>query len=152
MINLLTPFTQVDRRSMQVYSGVKPLTGTWVTNNPAGEAILPTAAGQGNVSLVLEGLTVPKANATFDGNNVPSALADLPSAVAANAIAVAYGIFRFEVGPEGFETAVESASPGALLYVATSGKLSLTAGAGVAVATVESASAAKLVARTLANA
>lgn len=150
-VQLLTPFTQVDRRSAAVATGVKPLSGTWISKNAAGEAILPTAAGQGNVELVLEGLSKPSEKATFDGSNVPSAIVDLPSAVAANQVALAYGIFRFEVGPEGFTTAVETATPGTLLYVTTAGKLDTTAGAGIAVAVVESASASKLVARTLAN-
>lgn len=151
-IQLLTPFTQVNRRSMAVAAGVTPTTGLWVSQNAAGEAILPASAGQGLVSLAIEGLRKPSETATFDGSNIPSAYASLPSAVAANQVAVAYGVFRFEVGPEGFTTAVESTSPGDLLYVTTAGKLDTTAGAGVAVAVVESASATKLVARTLANA
>jgi len=136
-VQLLTPFTQVDRRSAAAASGVKPLTGIWVSQNAAGEVILPTSAGQGNVSLVLEGLTIPGKAATFTAG-VPSILVDLPSAIAANQVALAYGIFRFEVGHEGFVDAVETASPGDLLYVHTTGQLSKTAGAGVAVAVVES--------------
>jgi hypothetical protein len=149
-VQLITPFTQVLRQSILVANGVVPVSGTWVSQNAAFQAILPAAAGQGYCSLVLEGLKKPSETATFDGNNVPSELVPLPSAVAANAIAVCYGVFDFKVGPEGYETAVETASPGALLYVATSGKLSLTAGAGVAVAVVRSASATELTARTLA--
>lgn len=149
-VELLTPFSQVTRRSIAVKANVTPLTGTWVSTDTNGEAILPSAAGVSAAGLVLEGLAQPSVNATFDSNNAASATVAMPSAVAANQIAVAYGIFRFKVGPEGYTTAVESTSPGDLLYVTTAGKLDTTAGAGKAVAVVETASATQLIARTLA--
>lgn len=151
-IQLLTPFTMVARRSVTVAAGVQPISGTWVSFNAAGEAVLPAAAGQGNVELVLEGVRKPSEKATFNATNEPSELVTLPSAAASNTVATAYGVFRFEVGPEGFTPAVETATPGTLLYVTTTGKLDTTGGSGaVAVAVVEQASATKLVARTLAN-
>jgi len=150
-VQLLTPFTQVDRRSAAVYTSVKPVSGSWVTTNSSGEAILPTSAGQGNVSFVLEGIRQPTLAATIANTGIASEYVDLPSAVAANQVALAYGIFRFEVGHEGYIAAVETADPGDLLYVDTNGRLSKTAGAGIAVAVVESASATRFVARTLAN-
>jgi hypothetical protein len=149
-VELLTPFSQVTRRSVTVKANVTPLTGTWVSTDANGEALLPTGAGVSAAGLVLEGLAQPSVNATFDGNNAASATVAMPSAVAANQIAVAYGVYRFKVGPEGYTTAVETANPGTLLYVTTAGKLDTTAGAGIAVAVVETASATQLVARTLA--
>jgi hypothetical protein len=152
-VMLLTPFTQVSRRSVQVASGVLPVSGRWISTNATGLAALP-AAGSPNVSLVIEGLRAASVEATFDGSNVPSAFASFSSAVAANAIAVAYGVFRFEVGPEGFATEVETALPGTALYVDAAGVLVSTppAGTPVAVALVETASTTKLVARSLATA
>jgi hypothetical protein len=149
-VNLLTPFTQVLRRSVPVASGVSPITGRWVSTDASGAAILPTAAGQGNVSLVVEGIQQPSVDATFDASNVPSLLISLPSSVASGQVALAYGIFRYSVGPEGFTAAVASANPGQLLYVTTAGILDTTAGAGKAVAVVEYASATLLTVRTLA--
>jgi hypothetical protein len=61
-LNLLTPFTQVPRRSTAydttANGGIGLITGRWAVINSSGLATLP-AAGVGGVYLVLEGSTQP---------------------------------------------------------------------------------------------
>lgn len=148
--NLLTPFTQVLRRSAPIGSGVELISGRWAGRNAAGEAILPTAGGF--AELVLEGNKKHAEDATFAvTTNDPSSIVDLPSAKAANEAALAYGIFRFEVDPVGFVQAVETGAVDALLAVDAAGRLVLATSGAVPLAIIETATADKLIARTLAQ-
>lgn len=141
-VNLLTPFLQVPRRSVAVAAGVKHYTGRWASLNSAGEAVLPTAAGPGY--LVLEGTHEALA---VDGSKVVTSEVALPSAVAANQVALAYGVFRAEIDTHGFILGTIAVGDG--LELDASGRL-IKLAAGVRVATCEAVSASKLVIRTLA--
>lgn len=147
-VNLLTPFTMVPRRSAPVASGVTLFTGRWATINAAGEAVLPTAGGVG--LLVLEGNKIAKEGTTFGAGPTftPAESIALPSnaAAASNSVALAYGVFRFDVGPEGFDVTGLAVEDG--LELDAAGRLVKLA-SGTRVATVEAVSASKLVARTL---
>lgn len=153
MINLLTPFTQVPRRSVgydaTVNAGNGPITGRWSALNSSGIAVLP-AAGAAGVYLNLEGASSvkPAVAATIGAGPgfLPSPLISLPSTVAAGQVALAYGVYRFAVDLEGFDPA--GLSVGAGLQVDAVGRLILLAG-GARVATVEAFTSTNLIARTL---
>jgi len=159
-LNLLTPFTDVNIRSKPVASGIKVLEGRWVALNSSGEAVLP-AAGAPGAYLVVEGLqTVKQGLAAGDFAGAapflptdPTNLVSLPSAVAANQVALAYGIFVFSVTPVGF--VATGLAVGDALAVDAGGRLVKwvdgTDPEGAKIAIVESVSAARLVARTLGN-
>lgn len=151
MINLLTPFTQVPRRSCAYDTDLVPglITGRWAAINASGVATLPVA-GQAGAYLVLEGSHQPKPDVpTVIGAGpgfLPSPLVPLPSSLASGQAALAYGIFRFSVDIEGFDPT--GLSVGAGLQVDAVGRLILLAG-GVRVATVEAFTSTNLIARAL---
>jgi hypothetical protein len=152
-VNVINPSFGGDlRRSIQVKSGVTTLmTGRWCAIDANGQALKPTA-GQAGVQLMLEGQVKPSVDATFAATtNEPSATAQMPSAIAANAVATVFGVYRFEVGPEGYVEAVESAGANTKLAVDAEGRLKVAVATEVVVAIVESASATRLVANSVAN-
>lgn len=160
---ILSPsFTATARRSRPVAAGFSPVTGRWVKQNAAGE-VIASVAGEGAAYLVLEGLRKVSEDATYAaggaGNNfhVPSELVRLPSAVAANEAALAFGVFVFEVDRAGLAVDVLAAAVDAPLYLATDaaipGGAVLTAvNTGTAIAVIERIFADRIHARTLAQA
>jgi hypothetical protein len=147
-VNLLTPFTVVPRRSAPIAASTDLYEGRWAGINSSGEATLPSAGGRG--LLILEGNKKAVEGTTFGAGPTftPVQSVALPSnaAAASNQASLAYGVFRFEVGPEGFVAASLVAGSG--LELDAAGRLVILA-SGLRVATVETVSATKLVARTL---
>jgi hypothetical protein len=102
-VDLLTPFSAVLRRSAQVASGSSALTGRWVKVNASNQVVAPGTTRQG-CYLCLEGTLLHTGSNTEFGASTPFAStksAVLPSNAAAGACALAYGVFRYAVGPEG---------------------------------------------------
>lgn len=138
-VKLLTPFTTVSRRSAPMPSdGDDILTGRWAIVDENGEVVpVGTEAGKPGAYLVLEGNVSHKGSgADFDGTTKESTDSfELPSVVQSHEIALAYGVFRYEVGPEGFNN---SAIPDAGDLVTTDayGRLVATTG-GDEIAKVE---------------
>lgn len=153
MLKLLTPLGQVPRRSVgydtTINVGAGPITGRWSAINSSGNAVLP-AAGAAGVYLNYEGSVIPKPDATITigltPTFLPAPMVSLPSSVAALQVALAYGVYRFSVGIEGFDPT--SLVVGSGLQVDAVGRLVLLAG-GTRVATVEAVTSTSLTARTL---
>lgn len=153
MINLLTPWNQVPRRSvaydLTANSNLGLISGRWAAINSSGIATLPSA-GQGGVYLVLEGNQIvdPTQTTVIGGSPgyLPSPLVVLPSSVAGGQVALAYGQFRLSVDIEGFDPT--GLSVGAALMVDAVGRLVLRTGSNVIVAYVEAFTTTNLVART----
>jgi len=153
-LNLLTPFTQVPRRSTAydttANGGIGLITGRWAVINSSGLATLP-AAGVGGVYLVLEGSTQPDPTQTTTigagPGFLPAPLVTLPSTVAAGQVALAYGVFRFTVDIEGFASA--SLAVGSGLQVDAVGRLVILSGSNIRVATVEAFTSTNLIARAI---
>ncbi len=103
-VTLLSPFTQVFRRSAPIGDSGDILTGRWATVDASGE-VVPPVAGEAGAYLVLEGNVGHKGDSTeFDDSSKDSTNSfSLPSVVAQGEIGLAYGVFRYEVGPEGFD-------------------------------------------------
>ncbi len=153
MLTLLTPWTQVPRRSTpydaSINAGNGPITGRWSAIDSSGRAVLP-GAGAAGVYLNLEGQSIvkPDVAATIGSGPgfLPSPLVSLPSTVAAAQVALAYGIFRFSVDLEGFDPT--SLAVGAGLQVDAVGRLVILS-SGTRIATVEAFTSTNLIARTL---
>ena len=110
-VMLLTPFTMVNRRSapMGGTSVWNPagnfLTGRWGVENSSGEIDLPGTNAIRGIYLILEG------NLGHNGTNLQFGNAaagfastssfELPSVQQSGELALAYGVFRYQVGPEG---------------------------------------------------
>lgn len=100
-VRLVTPFTRVDRRSAPIGSG-DILTGRWVVLDASGLAVVPGAVRKG-LYLALEGNLI-HIGGTADFGSSPFASTKseaLPAVLASGALALAYGAFIYEVGPEG---------------------------------------------------
>jgi hypothetical protein len=159
-LRIITPFTDVNIRSKPAAASVKLLEGRWAALNSSGEALLPADAATG-VYLIVEGLQTVKTGLAASAYDVTTPhlptdatnLVNLPSAVAANQVALAYGIFLFSVTPVGFVLGTLAA--GKALKVDDSGRLiEWTSGVDPIpsrIAIVEAVSADLLVARTLGN-
>jgi len=154
-------FSQTLRRSAPVNTGFTPLSGRWVSLNAAGNAIAAANGAAGNVYLVLEGLIKPSRTATWANAgagtvNVPSETVRLPSAVAANEIALlGEAGCVVEIDKGGFAGETAEFALGAPLALAThaSGAYLVVAGAGVVpVAVVEAKTTTTLTVRLLAQA
>lgn len=101
-VELTTPFTMVNRRSAPMNSA-DILTGRWVTLDGSGIVVSPGTVRKG-LYLVLEGKLGHKGGPTDFGGSTPFASTksfEFPSAKAADAAGLAYGVFRYKVGPEG---------------------------------------------------
>lgn len=107
-VTLVTPFSQVTRRSAIKGSG-DILTGRLVAVNSAGQVVAPGTQRVG-LYLALEGnLIHVGSNLAGDfGASTPFASTNakaLPSVTPTGAVALAYGVYRYTVGPEGFDPA-----------------------------------------------
>lgn len=105
MIELLSPFTMVQRRSL-AQGDDSLLTGRWAMQDNTGRAVVPGAAAKFGLYLILEGeLLHTGSNVEFGAG--PTFLSTRferhPTVGAVGECALAYGIFRFRVGPEGFD-------------------------------------------------
>jgi hypothetical protein len=155
-------FSQTSRRSRPVASGFTAVTGRWAALNATGTLEAPAPATNNNNYLMLEGLSKVSETATYTAGGagsafyVPSAVVSLPSAVAGNEAAVAFGVFVAEVGQVGYDTTAASAAVGAPLYLALDaaipgGAVLSAVAVGQPVAVKEAMSGTKLIFRTLAQ-
>lgn len=135
---LLTPFTQVHRKSAIKSAGnTQLLSGRWATLDAAGEAALPGAGAKQGLYLVLEGShqhigdNTEFGAAPHDSTNA----VELPSVKAAGAVGLAYGVFRYRVGPEGCDP-TQTFNVDDLVAVDNHGRI-IPVGGGVAIARVE---------------
>lgn len=135
-VTLKTPFTVVNRRSGIKGSG-DVLTGRWVQLDANGKVTTldPTKGGS---YFVVEGNILHTGSATDFSGATSTKYVNLPSVDAVGAIALAYGVFRVEVGPEGVLQSDANFAVGAPLYLDSSGRLITTAGSAIKVAVVES--------------
>lgn len=139
MVELLSPFTMVHRRSLP--QQVDILTGRWAMQNNTGRAAVPGAAAKFGLYLVLEGALL-HTGSNLDFGLVGTGFASTefvrhPTVGAVGEVALAYGIFRFRVGPEGFDPLV-GYNVGDFVEVDNFGRLILfTGGAAPRVAKVE---------------
>lgn len=107
-VELLTPMSQVTRRSAPI-GGSDILTGRLVAINSSGQVVAPGTQRVG-LYLALEGNKIHVGgNAASDfGATTPFASTNsktLPSVAPTGAIALAYGVYRYKVGPEGVDPA-----------------------------------------------
>lgn len=153
---LLSIFTGVDRRSTTVADGVTHLlSGRWAVIDANGQAKYPGAGDKLGMYLVLEGTHRHIGDNTEFGaapHNSTNAV-ELPSVKAAGAVALAYGVFRYRVGPEGCNPA-ETFNVEDMVTVDAYGRVIPSAVAGDEVARVEAVSTdangvTELVLRTL---
>jgi hypothetical protein len=120
---LLTPFTQALRRS--AIKGESLLTGRWAAIDANGQAVAPGAGSKRGLNLVLEGTHIHTgSNLDFGSAAAMNSTKneELPSVKAVGAVALAYGVFRYKVGPEGCDPA-QSYTVGDLLDVDAYGRL-----------------------------
>ena len=136
-IELLTPFSMVNRRT--VVKGTNDvLTGRWVQtdgSNKITSAVDPTKGGS---VLVLEGNLLHTGLPTdFSGAN-STVFTRLPSVDAVGAIGVAYGVFRYHVGPEGVLQS-DAFAVGDAVYLDTAGRVTkVNGGSAIKIGTIES--------------
>jgi hypothetical protein len=161
-VMLLSPFTQVFRRSAPKDTP-DVMTGRWFAVNAAGLVVVPGTDGLLGLYLCLEGNKGHKGS-NLEFGNVGTGYAStnsftLPSVVQSGECALAYGAFRYEVGPEGCDPL--SAGPGSLAEVGTLvavdqyGRI-IPAGANVPIGKVEAVATdangiTKLTVRTFGN-
>ena len=155
---LITPFTQVHRKSAIKSAGqAQLLSGRWAALDASGEAAYPGAGAKQGLYLVIEGSHIHIGSNTEFGGSTPFASTNaesLPSVAAAGAVGLAYGVFRYRVGPEGCNPAA-TYTVGSLVEVDADGRV-IPLAAGVAIARVEAVSTnangvTELVLRTLGN-
>lgn len=164
-VELVTPYSQVLRRSA-IKGASDILTGRVVAVNTSGQVVAPGTQRVG-LYLALEGNLIHiGGNLAGDfGASTPFASTNskaLPSVTPTGAIALAYGVFRYKVGPEGFDPAA-TYTVGQLVRADADGRLVAVGGEATGVdfqdvsyAVVESVSTAnartsELVLRTLGN-
>lgn len=134
-VRLVTPFTRVDRRSVPIGAG-DILTGRWVALDANGLAVVPGSARKG-LYLALEG-NLLHVGGTADFGSSPFASTKsvvLPAVLTSGALALAYGAFVYEVGPEGCDPA-HSFTVGDLVATDNFGRL-VAASGGNEIAKVE---------------
>jgi hypothetical protein len=147
----------VNRRSAPKHAGVDVLTGRWFALNNAAEVILPGSSNKPGLYLAVEGNLGHKGT-NLDFGNAGAGYASTvsfiyPSVQQSNECALAYGVFRYEVGPEGCDPADAGLVTDALVTVDQYGRI-ITAGSGdVAMGKVEAVTrdangVTKLVVRT----
>jgi hypothetical protein len=139
-VRLVTPFTQVNRRSVPIGAGAL-LTGRWATLDANGLAIVPGAVPVIGGYLILEGSLIHVGDETDFSGSAPYASTDsnvLPSVAASGQVALAYGVFVFEVGPEGCDP-THAFSPGDLVTIDAYGRI-IAASGGNQIGKVEAVS------------
>ena len=98
---LLTPFSQVLRRSAPKGSA-DILTGRWVAVDANGQVVPRGTTEIMGLYLAIEGNLVHTGdNTQFDGSGNSTKSSELPSVKQSGECALAYGVFRYRVGPEG---------------------------------------------------
>jgi hypothetical protein len=131
-VQLLTPFTMVNRRSAIKGAG-DALTGRLTAVDSTGKLTAPGTQKQG-LYLILEGNLIHTGSNTAFGAGpafASSSTVTLPSVAASGACAIAYGVFRYEVGPEGCDPTDAGIVAGALVQTDAAGRL-VNAGATAA--------------------
>lgn len=103
---LLSQFTNTHRRSA-IRGSDELLSGRWAAIDANGQAVLPGAGSKIGLYWLLEGNRQHIGSPTdFGGSPFPSTnFVELPAVQASNAVALVYGDFRAEVGPEGVDPA-----------------------------------------------
>jgi hypothetical protein len=136
-LRTVTPFTSVKRRSAPI-GGSDILTGRWVTINGSGLVVAPGSAAPDALYLALEGSQIHVGSPTdFGSSPYPSTnFNELPSVVASGQLALAYGQFIYEVGPEGCDP-THTFSVGDLVTSDAYGRL-VAAGGGNQIGVIES--------------
>jgi hypothetical protein len=129
-VELVTPFSQVLRRSVPADSAFQALTGRLAFVDANGKAVAPGTQRIG-LYLVLEGKvnhigvrTEFGAGPTFLSTNAVA----LPMVAQTGHVALAYGIFRYKVGPEGRDPAA-TYNVGDLVTSDAAGRLVVVSGA-----------------------
>lgn len=124
-VELLTPFSLVLRRTV-LKGTADVLTGRWVQVDGNGFTLAPASPGA-PLYLALEGNLVHTGGvADFDGSGNSTKSTALPSVGAVGAIGVAYGIYRYHVGPEGVLQS-DALTVGAKVYADSAGRLTINA-------------------------
>ena len=138
-IELLTPFSMVNRRTA-IKGTNDVLTGRWVQLDNAGKVASAVNPLLGDSYLVIEGNILHTGSPSdFTNSGITSAVfTRLPSSDAVGALGIAYGIFRYHVGPEGVLQSDSAFATGVAVYLDSSGRLITTAGSAVRVGVVES--------------
>jgi len=138
-VELLTPFSMVNRRTA-IKGSTEVLTGRWVQMDGTNTVTASVDPTKGDFYLALEGTELHVGGPSdFDVTANSTDFTYLPSVEAVGAIGVAYGQFRYHVGPEGVDQSVAAFAAGDTVYLDTYGRLNKTAGgSNKAVAVVES--------------
>jgi len=151
-VMLLTPFTMVNRRSAPmggVLNTYNPagdfLTGRWVIMTSSGEIQVPGTSGVRGAYLLLEGNLGHNGTAEQFGNSgtgyASTSSFELPSVQQSGECALVYGVFRFQVGPEGVNPADTGLQTvGNYWTIDGYGRIVAAASGGVAMGRVESVS------------
>ena len=164
-VMLLTPFTMVNRRSAPMgpaQSQYNPsddfLTGRWGVINAAGEVVLPGAGPVRGCYLILEGNLGHNGTAEEFEVSPPymsTSSFELPSVQQSGEVALAYGVFRYEVGPEGCDPKANFVNDG-YVQVDQWGRIVPSGTGGISIGKVESVATdangvTQLVIRTFGN-
>lgn len=136
-IELLTPFSMVNRRT-----GIKGtndvLTGRWVQLDGANKVTASVDPSKGDSYLALEGNLIHTGGPADFSGAASTKFTNLPSVDAVGALGLAYGVFRYHVGPEGVLQA-DAFTVSAPVYLDTAGRVTLASGGGaIKVGVVES--------------
>lgn len=135
-VELLTPFSMVNRRT--AIKGTNDiLTGRWVQLDGAGKVTASVDPTKGGSYLVLEGTLLHTGGVADFSGAASTVYTRLPSVDAVGALGIAYGIFRYHVGPEGVLQSDASFAVGVPVYLDSAGRLITTAGAALKVGVVE---------------
>lgn len=120
-VELLTPFTSVNRRSVPKDSSTIVLTGRFYAINSSGNIVVPTL-GQVGVYLAVEGDRLHIGGPTEFTAGASTNYVLHPAVTATGHCALAYGIYRVKIGPEALSQALTFAV-GQALKVDTLGRL-----------------------------
>jgi hypothetical protein len=147
-VMLLTPFTMVNRRSAPmggITATYNPsgnyLTGRWALINASGEAVVPGIGHVKGAYLVLEGNLGHNGDPTDFGADTTGYAStssfELPSVQQSGELALAYGAFRYQTGPEGCDP-TQSFTVDGYVTLDGYGRIVPAGSAGVATGKVES--------------
>lgn len=108
-VELLTPFTMVNRRSAPKPAANDVLTGRWIALDTDGTVVAPGTKNVAGLYLCIEGSLGHKGTNLEFGNSgagyASTKSFEYPSVKQSNECALAYGVFRYKVGPEGCDPA-----------------------------------------------
>jgi hypothetical protein len=136
-IELLTPFSMVNRRTA-IKGTNDVLTGRWVQLDSANKVTASVDPTKGGSYLVLEGNLLHTGGPADFSGAASTLFTRLPSVDAVGALGVAYGIFRYHVGPEGVLQS-DAFTVGAPVYLDSAGRITLVnAGSAIKVGVIES--------------